>query len=310
MEMHKRFIGKTAIVTGGGGNIGRYTALRLAQEGCSVVICDLNEDKAAAVAAEIRQKGGQAVAFRTDVKDSADVRHSVAKTIAHFGQIDILVCCAGGSTREKMCYFCDQTEDVILDNIGVNLFGALFFAHAVCNHMIERKQGRIIFIASVLGTQGQRGTVEYSASKGGVLAMTKALSMELGEFGVTVNAVSPGLVERGSQDVSDRNYIGRNCTADDIANAVAFLASEEASFITGANLTVDGGWGLGVQSGITPGRNNYRVVRERQRELSSKQGLFSSKGAGYETNSDRSNRNRPFSRGSNTGYHSQVSRSF
>ncbi len=266
MEMHKRFIGKTAIVTGGGGNIGRYTALRLAQEGCSVVICDLNEDQAAAVAAEIRQKGGQAVAFRTDVKDSADVRQSVAKTIAHFGQIDILVCCAGGSTREKMCYFCDQTEDVILDNIGVNLFGALFFAHAVCNHMIERKQGRIIFIASVLGTQGQRGTVEYSASKGGVLAMTKALSMELGEFGVTVNAVSPGLVERGSQDVSDRNYIGRNCTADDIANAVAFLASEEASFITGANLTVDGGWGLGVQSGITPGRNNYRVVRERQKE--------------------------------------------
>jgi 3-oxoacyl-[acyl-carrier protein] reductase len=162
-----------------------------------------------------------------------------------------------------MCYFVDQREDVMLDNIGVNFFGTFYFAHAAAKHMAERKSGNILFIASVLGTQGQRGCVEYSAAKGGLIAMCKALSMEMGEVGVRVNCVSPGLVERGDRFVGDTNYLYRNCTGEEIANVVAFLASDEASFITGQNYTVDGGWGTGVQFNLKPLRDSF-AVRKRQ----------------------------------------------
>jgi 3-oxoacyl-[acyl-carrier protein] reductase len=250
MGSQERFSGKTAVITGGGGHIGRFAAHKLASEGCSIAICDISLEKAKAVASEIKKNGGKAKAYKNDVRSSADVERTIKGILNHFGCIDILICCAGGSTREKMRCFCDQTEEVIHDNINVNLFGSIHFAHKTCRHMISNHYGRIVFIALVLGIQGQQRTVEYSAAKGGIIAMTKALAMELGDYGITVNAVSPGLVERGQRDVSHTNYIGRNCTGDDIAGAIAYLASDEASFVTGANLVVDGGWGLGVQSHV------------------------------------------------------------
>lgn len=246
---------KSAIITGGGGFIGRCIAKRFSKEGYALVLCDFNLETAQNVADEIIADGGQAIAIQTNVKEYDDACIAVNKSIEAYGKVDQLVCVAGGSTRDKMCYFCDQDKDVILDNVGVNLIGTMLFTHAVSKHMADRKSGNIIFISSVLGSQGSRRSAEYSAAKGGVITFTKALAMEMAEFGVRVNCVSPGLVERGTEDVSNTNYIGRNCTGDEIANAVAFLASDEASFVIGHNLVVDGGWGLGVQSGVKPGRH-------------------------------------------------------
>lgn len=248
------FSGKCAVITGGGGFIGSRVAKRLASEGCSVVICDYNLDTAQAAARAIREDGGRAITVYADARDWQSARDAVNAAIQTFGQVDILVCSAGGSAREKMTYFMYQTEEVITDNIRMNLFGALTFAHAVSRHMAERRSGAIIFIGSVVGVQGHIKDVEYSAAKGGVIAMTKSLGMEMAEVGVRVNCVSPGLVERGNADVSDANYIGRNCTGEEIANAVAFLASDEASFVIGQNVIVDGGWGLGCQYGVKPRR--------------------------------------------------------
>jgi 3-oxoacyl-[acyl-carrier protein] reductase len=251
-----RFAGKIALITGGGGNIARTTALQFSREGGSVAVCDFNMDTANRVRDEIISSGGEAISIHADVKKYVDAQAAVERTLERFGQIDILVTAAGGSTREKARYFCDQSIEVIEDNIGVNLFGQLYFAHAVSQHMVSRSSGRIIFIASVLGIQGNPRNSEYSAAKGGVIIFARSLAMELGEFQITVNCVSPGLVERGTADVSSHSFIQRNETPQDVSNVITFLASEEASFVTGQNYVVDGGWGLGVQSNIQSRRNH------------------------------------------------------
>lgn len=191
--MEKRFIDKVVLITGAAGFIGSRIARRFAAEGAKIVLCDCNLALAQKLADELSASGSETLALEVDVKKSSDAHMAVNKAVERFGRLDQLVCVAGGSTREKMCYFVDQDEDVMLDNIGVNFFGAFFFAHAAIQQMDRQKSGNIIFIASVLGTQGQRGCVEYSASKGAVIAMCKALSMEAGEFGVRVNCVSPAL---------------------------------------------------------------------------------------------------------------------
>ena len=255
--MNEEFRDKVVLLTGGGGNIARTTALDFARAGAKLVLCDLNVQKADAVGREIRELGGEASAIAVDVTQYREAAAVVDAVIQKYGKIDILITAAGGSTREKMCYFVDQDISVIENNIDINLYGQLYFAHAAVPYMVERRQGRIIFVTSVVGIQGNRGYAEYSAAKGGVTVLAKSLAMELGEFDITVNCVSPAFVDRNNRDTSNVQFIRRSETPEDISNVITFLASSKSGFITGQNYVVDGGWGLGVQSNTAPARYQF-----------------------------------------------------
>ena len=247
-----RIDGKIALVTGAGGGIGRAICLRLASEGASVAVADLRLENAEKVAAEIRTAGGRAIGLKADVTRSVEVRDAVQKAVHEFGRIDILVNNAGGSAAllKKLSKFKDTTEEVWSWVIDLNLHGTLRFIQAVLKDMVERKSGKIINIASIAGEVGIVDRVDYSAAKGGVISMTKALAMEVGAQGVTVNCVSPGLISRTTETApSDGTYVGRNGDQKEVAALVAFLASPEADFITGVNYTIDGGRTLGPRTG-------------------------------------------------------------
>lgn len=243
-----RLSGKTAVVTGAGGGIGRAICLRLARDGARVAVTDLKRENSERVAQEIRDLGGAAVGYQTDVTNAAEVTDTVRRIMDEFGHVDILVNNAGGSAAllGKLSRFKDTTEEVWSWVVNLNLFGTMRFIHAVLGQMVERRYGKIVNIASIAAEVGIIDRVDYSAAKGGVVAMTKALAMEVGSCGVTVNSVSPGLISRtGETEPSDGTYVGRNGSADEVAALVAFLASAEADFITGVNYTIDGGRTLG-----------------------------------------------------------------
>ncbi|MDW7657722.1 MAG: SDR family oxidoreductase, partial [Bacillota bacterium] len=232
---------------GGGGNIGRHTAYRLAEDGVMVVVCDINQETAREVAADIGGRGGEAAAYAVDVQNPADVNRVVSDVIERFGKVDILVHSAGGSARSLMRNLTEQTDEVIQNIIGVNLMGGIYFARAAAQNMVLHKSGRIIFVASIVATNGNKGCVEYGASKGGLIGMAKSLAIELGKDQITVNCVSPGLVQRDDKDVSNTNYLGRNGTAAEVAGLIGYLTTDEASFITGQNYVIDGGRSLGLK---------------------------------------------------------------
>lgn len=240
---------KVAIISGGGGHIGRYTALKFASQGYALAVCDINVDTAQRVVDDILAANGDAVAVQVDVQNSASVNDAVAATVERYGNVDVLVTAAGGSARSRIKPLVQQTDDVIHDVIGINLFGTMYFARAAAQQMVTQGNGRIICISSIVGVNGLRGCVEYGAAKGGIIAMVKSLAMELGEYGITVNCVSPGIVRRPDEqaDASGTNFLQRNCTADEVANLIAFLASDDASFITGQNYIIDGGRSLGLK---------------------------------------------------------------
>jgi NAD(P)-dependent dehydrogenase (short-subunit alcohol dehydrogenase family) len=238
---------KVAIITGGGGNIGRYTADRLAMDDITVAVCDISQGAAQVVADDINSRGGEAAAYAVDVQNSTAVNQVVFDVVERFGRVDILVHAAGGSARSQMRDLTEQTDEVIQNIIGVNLMGGIYFARAAARNMVQHKNGRIIFVASIVATNGNKGCVEYGASKGGLIGMAKSLAIELGKDKITVNCVSPGLVQRDDKDVSHTNYLGRNGTADEVASLIGYLASDEASFITGQNYVIDGGRSLGLK---------------------------------------------------------------
>ncbi len=245
------FEGRVAIVTGAGSKrgIGRAIALNLAQKGADIVVADMNLDGAEEVAESIRELGRKALAVTMNVVDEASVQAMVDATLKTFGRIDILVNNAGITQPVTTL---DMTVDDWNRIIAVNLTGTFICSKAVLKPMMERKYGRIVNLSSVSGKRGGGvyGGSHYSAAKAGILGFAKALAREVVEYGITVNSVAPGLVATdirvGLSDEKERSIwesipMKRPATADEIAETVAFLASDGASYITGEDIDVNGG---------------------------------------------------------------------
>ena len=250
----KRFENKAAFVTGAGGYIGGTTARMLAAEGAKVAVCDITEEACARTVRAISEAGGTALAVPADVTDSANVDAVVANAVEAFGGLDIMIHAAGGSARAEMKRLADQSDEVIQRVLGVNLLGGLWASRAAARVMREqgRERGsRIINISSIVALEGLKNCVDYAAAKGGIIAMTRALAKEMGECGVTVNSVAPGVVQRPGIGDSDyalkTNFLERKCEAKDIAETVLFLCSDAARFVTGQTWVVDGGRSLGMK---------------------------------------------------------------
>ncbi len=239
--------GKCAIVTGGGQGIGRTVALKLASLGAAVSVCDINADSACAAAGDIQQMGVAGIGLACDVTLAQSVDQMVQETYKSFGQIDILVNNAG-ITRDGLLLRMKEADwDMVLT---VNLKSAFLCSKAALRYIMKSPAGRVINIASVVGVMGNAGQANYSASKAGVIGLTKTMAREFAGRKVTVNAVAPGFImtamtERLPEAVKE-TYIknipmGALGTPEDVANAVAFLAGDTASYITGQVLHVDGG---------------------------------------------------------------------
>ncbi len=243
----KRMKDKVCIVTGAGRGIGRAIALKLAEEGGKVVIWDMDEENAKKVSDECRGFGTDSIYQKVDVTDRDGIRKSVAGIKEKFGRIDILVNNAG-ITRDALL---DQMKEEMWDAvINVNLKGAFNCTQFVVPVMKEKNQGSIVNIASVVGIYGNIGQTNYAASKAGIIGMTKTWAKELAKSGIRVNAVAPGFIktpmtekvpEKVISYMIKRTPLRRMGEAEEVANAVLFLSSDEASFVTGHILQVDGG---------------------------------------------------------------------
>ena len=243
--------GRVALVTGASQGIGRACALTLAQAGAAVAATARNEEKLAAVVQEVTAAGGQASAFRMDVANEEEVKNAIKAAISQFGKIDILVNNAG-VTRDTLVMRMKRADwDAVLQT---NLTGAYLCSQQVVGSMLKQRWGRIINITSVVGQSGQAGQANYAASKAGLIGLTMSLARELGSRNITVNAVAPGFIETGMteglpadlKETMLKNIpLGRYGTDREVANAVRFLASEEAAYITGHVLDVNGGMLMG-----------------------------------------------------------------
>ena len=242
------FEGKVAVVTGGARGIGRAICETLAVKGAQIVVSDLNLDQAQTTANEISEKyGNKSIALKVNVADTENAREMVDAALTQFGRIDILVNNAG-ITRDTLIMRMDEKDwDLVLD---INLKGAFNCSKAVVRSMLKQRYGRIVNISSVSGLAGQAGQTNYSSSKAGLIGFTKALAREVASRGITVNAVAPGFIPTAltvdlpadlKEAILKTTPMGRMGTPEEVAQAVAFFASDEASYITGQVLSVDGG---------------------------------------------------------------------
>lgn len=238
--------GKTAMITGASSGIGRETALKLASLGADIAVVYIGPaDPAQEVVMKIEEMGRKAVAYECDVSDAEQAKQTVKTAIKEFGGIDILVNNAG-ITRDGLALSMKEEDwDAVLN---VNLKGAFNMIKACYSGFIRRRSGRIINISSVAGIMGNAGQANYSASKAGLIGLTKSIARELAERNINCNAIAPGFIQTGmTADITEKNPLllgvpkKRMGKPEDIANAVAFLASDEAEYITGEVLRVDGG---------------------------------------------------------------------
>ncbi len=253
MSNTKKLAGKIVVVSGGGGAIGSEVVRRLTAEGASTAVIDINPTTVGKIVTEIIALGGQAEAFVTDITVYAEAEKTLQEIAAKLGPVDILVNVAGGSARAQARRFFAQDMAVVEQVIRVNLFGTLHCIRATVNQMIEKKFGKIINFGSSVGIGGLCSYSDYAAAKGAIFSLTRSLAMELGEFNINVNCVSPGPVRRPEEKPVDEeafykatSWLNRLCTPRDIAETVLFLACPESDFITGQNVVVDGGRTLGL----------------------------------------------------------------
>lgn len=238
--------GKVAIVTGAARGIGKAISQKLAQEGAAVVICDLMEE-ISATAAELRSEGANVLPLRVDVTNLESVESMVQTALDKLGSVDILVNNAGIVRDALLVRMKESDWDAV---IAVNLKGAFNCIKAVARHMMKQRSGKIVSISSVMGIMGNVGQANYSASKAGIIGLTKSAAKELGRRGINVNAVAPGFImskmtealpEEEKRKALDSIPLGTIGTQEDVADAVAFLVSDSARYITGQVIQVDGG---------------------------------------------------------------------
>ena len=245
--------GKVAIVTGAGKGMGEAHSLKLAGAGAKVVLADISLEDCQKVVEKIKQQKGEAIAVKCDVSKKAEIDNLVSEALKKFGKIDILVNNAGIYPFEP---FLDMKEENFQKVIDINLNGYFLMSQAAAKEMVKQKSGVIVNIASVAMGQvgmGFAGLAHYCASKGGIVAMSEALALELAPMGIRINCIAPGAIDTpGASNASMTNEqkeamlapipMHRNGKAEEIANAVLFLASDESSYMTGSTITVDGGW--------------------------------------------------------------------
>ena len=248
-----RFDHRVALLTGAGRGIGAATARRLASEGAAVVVADLDAGPAQEVVAEIEAARGKALAVACDVTDRSSVESMLETTIQRFGQVDVLVACAGILRDNLVHKMTDDDWDAVIDT---HLKGTFLCAQAAQKHMTPRKYGKMVFLSST-SALGNRGQTNYSTAKAGLQGMAKTLAIELGRFNINVNAVAPGFVdtrmtqataermgvdyEQFKQGIAAMTPLQRVGVPDDIAATIAFLCSDDASYVTGQVLYVRGG---------------------------------------------------------------------
>ncbi len=238
------FTNRVAAITGAAVGIGKATALRLAAEGAKLVLIDINEEKLNALGEQLKAVGAEYLTYICDVSDRAAVYKTFEDALARFGKIDILV----NNAAIWRCWnsFLDTSDEEWDKYIDINLKSVVYCTRAVLPGMLENAYGRIINVASVAGVYGNANMVNYSATKGAVIAMTKALAKEVADKGILVNAVSPGSVSPSENDdidyyvPSELAFIGRSGTDRENANLIVFLASDEASYISAQNIQIDG----------------------------------------------------------------------
>ena len=261
--MDLNLAGKTVIITGGGSNIGRAISFRFAEERANVVLADYDANQANKVADQIKNNGGEALVIQTDVRDNNQVVNMVQQATDSFGQVDILVNNVGGGAVDKL--FIRQTREEWENVIAVTYWSVLNCTRAVLDQMIERKSGAIVSLGSDAGRMGEYNEAVYSGAKGGVIAFTKAVAREVGRYGIRLNVVCPGLtVPQDKEAIGEKSLWGGGMMdiftseaqakaakayplrkigkAEEVADAVAFIASGCASHITGQTLSVSGGY--------------------------------------------------------------------
>ncbi len=248
-----RLEGKGAVITGGGRGIGRGLCIAFAKEGANVVVNYATKDQPAQEVVEMIQKmGRKAVAVKGNVAVKADVEKIIQAAIDQFGRIDILVNNAGVSKPNMLHRMTEEQWDEVVD---IHLKGSFLCTQVASKYMMEQKSGRIINVTSAAGTSGTKGQINYSAAKGGIIALAKSAARELAGYGITVNVVSPGYVSTEMTEkirtdpklkeiYTGRILLGRFADPEEVAPAFVFLASDEASYITGQLICVDGGLGM------------------------------------------------------------------